>query len=152
MCRPIASARSAVLTPRKPPPLCDWRSVLCLLTIPVVRQFRLILWFSIGLGTSMSPRNRLVTRNSRAVSVCVSPSFPQNLSATRAASRVRLLLLSSSNLFATGSAVRRSPCNFRSAFAGFEDRMTNGHLLPPFALDAHSQSLLGTPRQCRAVG
>ncbi len=64
----------------------------------------------------MSPRNRLVTRNSRAVSVCVSPSFSQNLSGTRAASR--LLLLSSSNLFATGSAARRSPVQFSIRYCG----------------------------------
>jgi hypothetical protein len=128
-----------------------FRSLLAYHSNCLTASLTKISWFSTGLGTSMSPRNRLVTLNSRALSVCVSPSFSQKLSRTRAGSRV-LLLLSSSNFFATGSAIRRSAVQFSIRY--YRVRRSHDERTPPAAvrLDARSQSLFGTTHQCRAAG
>lgn len=153
MCRQAAFSPVGCSASQIPPPLCDWRSVLCLHTIQVLDSTaynnRVV---RIGLGTSMSPRSCLVTQGSRAVSVCVSPSFSQNPSATRTASGVRLLLISSSNLFATGNAIRRTAVQF--SIRHCRVRRSHDQRTSPDAvrLDARLQSLFGTTRQCRAAG
>jgi hypothetical protein len=88
-----------------------------------------IVWFSIWLGTSMSPRNCLVTHGLRALSVCVSLSFSQNPSAPRTPRASAFCL--SRHLTYSKRETRPGGLryNFRSVIAEFEDRMTCGQPL-----------------------
>jgi hypothetical protein len=100
-------------------------------------------WFSIELGTSMSPRNWMVTHGSRA-RVCVS-------SATQTPSGDHLLLFLSSNLLAMGTAIRRSAVQYSISHRRFRKSHNQRAASAALRLDARSQSLPGKKRQCRAA-
>jgi hypothetical protein len=94
----------------------------------------------------------LVAHGSRELSVCVPPSFSQNPSGTRKAPGFRRLLVSPSNLFATGTSIKLSKVQFSIRHGRV--RRSHDQWTPPAAvrLDARLQGLLGTRRQCRAAG
>jgi hypothetical protein len=94
----------------------------------------------------------LATHGSRGLSVCAPPSFPQNPSGTRKASRFRRLPVSPSNLFATGNSIKLSNVQFSTRHGRVRRSRDQGKPSAAVRLDARLQGLLGTPRQCRASG
>jgi hypothetical protein len=144
------SFRGASFFPKMPPPLCDWRSNLCLHTVSVLGNRR---WqtaadgIRIGLETGMLRHNG---HGARALSGCVSPSFSENPSGDRAALRPYLLFASSRLLGLRHSASR---CAVRSATrnAPVCKSLHRRQSQMDVRFHARSPNLLETARQCRAA-